>query len=178
MDHFLGLANEILPLLRANTLRGLIRTSGYYAFRSGQSAADVGHALHLIGAACVFARVPVAPVHFIEDLEDDWRRIFTIAAADSDHADAWPMICATSRVHAYSESEFEHVAAMLRTQLRRYGLDEQAPLGLWRFVVEQALPHALPRYQQIADRPHTLHAGWPAAPTPWPIQARARIPLH
>lgn len=159
----LALALEILPLLRANTLRGLIRTSGYYAFRSGQTAAHVEHAMHLIGAACVLTRVPVAPVHYVDDLHDEWRRIFTVAAADSDYANAWPLICDSSRHHVYSEADFERVATVVRTQLAKYALLGQAPLGLWRLVVEQSLARALMRYEQIVAAHQTTkgNSAWP-----------------
>lgn len=149
MNHSLSLAHEILPLLRANTLRGLTRTCGYYAFRSGQEPANVGYALHLIGAACVLAYLPVAPIQFVEHLEDEWRGIFAIAAADSEYAGAWPLICAASRLHRYSECDFDRVADVVRTQLPAYAKAGETPLGLWRVLVDHALAQATARYEQI-----------------------------
>jgi hypothetical protein len=165
MDDRLALANEILPLFRANTLRGLTRTCGYYAFGSGRVTDDVGHALHLIGAACVLARVPVAPIRFVEHVEDEWRGIFAIAAADSIHAGAWPLMCAASRLHTYSESDFEQMAGVLRTQLKACAQAGPTPLGLWRIVVDHAFAQAAQRYEQIISLSRPPGLPYTAVPT-------------
>jgi hypothetical protein len=176
-DH-LPLAHEILPLFRANSLRGLTRTCGYYAFRSGRDPKAVGYALHLIGAACVLARAPVAPIRFVEQLEEEWRGIFSIAAADSVHAEAWPAVCAASRLHAYSESDFNHVASVF-PQVSVYAQAGETPLGLWRVVVDHAFAPAALRYAQIlalaeARQAETVWQRAPVYANPYAIRS---IPL-
>ena len=169
MNTQLALANDILPLFRANTLRGLTRTCGYYAFASGRDADAVGHALHLIGAACVLACIPVAPIHFVEHVEDEWRGIFAIAASESIYADAWPLMCAAARFHAYSESDFELVANVFRTQLKNYAEASRTPLGLWQLVVTHAFAQAAERYeseQQGSPPPERRDA---RVPSPLPL---------
>lgn len=110
-------ARELLPIFRANTVRGLQRTCGYYAFVVGRDVRTVRDALHLVGAACVLSCVPVAPVRYVEDVETDWRYIFQTVAGNSLHVGVWATLAAASRVYTYSESDFEGVAIALHRDI-------------------------------------------------------------
>lgn len=149
MNTALNAAFDLLPIFRANTLRGLTRTRGYYAYVVGRDAQAVDHALHLVGAACVLSCVPVAPIHFVEHVEAEWRAIFETAAFGSQHAGAWRILATASGLHAYSERDFDRVASALCVHVASREDAQQAPHALWCALLQGALAPAIERYEQI-----------------------------
>lgn len=145
----LHVANELLPIFRANALRGLTRTRGYYAYLVRRDVDTVGKALHLVGAACVWSCVPVAPIHFVDQVEPEWRHIFEIAAFGSIHAGAWNTLVEASRLHLYSESDFDQVASVFLNQLASHDAQKQTPYALWCALLDEALAPATCHYEQV-----------------------------
>lgn len=164
MSTALELACEVLPHFRANVLRGWVRTYGHYAAAIGRSPAKeavvIGKAMHLIGAACVLAQVPVAPIHFVERADGEWRDIFESARSESIHVlPEWDTLAISSRVHHYSEGEFDKIARSLEVAVPKHIPPKlQSPQNVWRVLIynkledETTIPErALVRYQEIIE---------------------------
>jgi hypothetical protein len=152
MNKALSAAFDLLPIFRANTLRGLTRTRGYYAYVVGRDADTVDHALHLVGAACVLSCVPVAPIHFVEQVEAEWRAVFETAAFGSLHAGAWRILATASGLHAYSERDFDRVASALCVHVATHEEAQQAPHALWCALLQGAFAPAIEHYEQVMLR--------------------------
>jgi hypothetical protein len=158
----LQLATEVLPHFRANVLRGWVRTYGHYATAIGRSEAKeaivVGKAMHLIGAACVMARVPVAPVHFVERADGEWRGIFESAASEHQHVlPAWDTLAVSSRVYSYTDQDFEKLGKVLNELIpKHFPPTWQSPKKVWLYLIHTKiegqttwLTRALSRYEEI-----------------------------
>lgn len=171
----LQLATQLLPHLRRNVLAGHVRTYGYYAEAIGRDgsrdAIAMGRPLHLIGAACVLARVPVFPLHFVERADGEWRPIFESAASELVHvAPQWDLLAVSSRVYAYSGKDFDLLDKLLRDRIPRFVPEEtQNPKRLWEWLIHSKfegvpiLERALKRYEEIVEHARQLRR--PAGPT-------------
>ena len=164
MSTSLELAREVLPHFRANVLRGWVRTYGGYAAAIGRSPAKeavvIGKAMHLIGAACVMARVPVAPIHFVERADGDWRGIFESAASESIHVlPEWDTLAVSSRIYRYTEADFAKIAKAIEQVIpKHFPAEFQSPRDVWHVLIHNKLKdgstileRALVRYREIIE---------------------------
>src|SRR5205823_5201263 len=115
MSTALQIAADVLPHFKENVLSGRAQTYGHYARAIGRNAARespvIGKAMHVIGAACVMARVPAAPIHYVERADGEWRGIFESAASESIHVlPAWDTLAVSAGIHKYSEKDFATIA--------------------------------------------------------------------
>src|SRR5438105_1258072 len=140
MASTLQLAAEVLPHFQENVLRGWPRTYGFYAHAIGRNQATeamvIGKAMHAIGAACILTRVPVAPIHFVERADGEWRGVFESAWSESTHVlPAWNTLAVSARVHKYSEQDFSKIAKAIQIIPKHFPSDWQSPQQLWNYLI-------------------------------------------
>ena len=74
------LAIQVLPYFAGYVLAGHVHPYGVYAKAIGRDPAKesmvIGKAMHAIGAVCVLAAIPVAPLYFIKRADGEWRGVF------------------------------------------------------------------------------------------------------
>lgn len=112
------IALQILPHFARHVLAKRQHTYGYYSKVIGRPPTEsilVGGAMHAIGVACVFARVPVAPLVYVERADRGWRGIF-----ESDVLERklvlphYELLFIVARKYDYTERDFERVDYVLR----------------------------------------------------------------
>lgn len=113
------LALEVLPHLEANVLAGLTLTYGFYARAIGRSpskdAMAIGKAMHIIGATCVMARIPVAPLHYVSRLDQEWRGIFEGDSIERAYVlPHYDLLLVSARVYRYTKHDFVQLEMGLR----------------------------------------------------------------
>jgi len=162
MSTALELATAVLPNFKKNVLGGRRRTYGYYARFIGRDPAKesmvIGKAMHVIGAACIMARVPVAPIYFVERADGEWRGIFENAASESLHVRPfWTTLFVSSRIYKYTEDDFARVERLLNELIPRYFPAKwQTPHRIWTYLIYTKtqcgttwLQRALAHYEEI-----------------------------
>ncbi|MDH4449631.1 MAG: hypothetical protein QE265_03445 [Rhodoferax sp.] len=172
MTSALSIAAEVLPHFRANVMSNWTYTYGHYAAAIGRSAAKegvvIGKAMHVIGAACVMAKVPVAPIHYVERADGEWQGIFERAASESIHVRPhWPTLAVSSRVHRYTDEDFNLVSRLLNELIPRYFKPEwQTPANIWIYLIHTVaendqtwLQRALASYEEVIAKARAVRGG-------------------
>ena len=169
MADSLSIAQSVLPHLLEHVARGpqWIRSYGFYAERIGMKAEQgglaIGMAMHTIGAACVLAKVPVIPIHYVERADGEWRGIFESEYAEKCYVlSHWNLLATSSRVHVYTEANLGSVAKALNTVIPAHLQSLSTPKQLWRFLIYNESSHgvtwlhrALPAYEASIELART-----------------------
>lgn len=155
-------AFEILPHFAKNVLAKRVRTYGHYAQCIGltpsKDGLKVGHAMHVIGAACVFRCVPIAPLHYVKGADGEWRKVFKSDPLEArDVLPHYDALLTSARAYEYNEQDFQNISesidAMVNTgSIKDYDL---SPHHLWHWAIvnkpegykETYFERALSRYK-------------------------------
>src|SRR6266581_811840 len=102
------IALEVLPHFRESVLAGRVLSYGVYAKAIGRDVATesivIGHAMHAIGGMCAFAAIPVAPLHFVQRADGEWRGIFESDASErTEVLPHYDLLQLAARIHTYNE---------------------------------------------------------------------------
>ena len=139
------IAIELLPSFTENVLAKRVRSYGWYAAQIGRSPAKesmvIGMGMHAIGAACVFANVPVAPLYYVERQDGEWRGVFEAGSTESIHIlPHYDLLYVTAREHQYTRAELDKLDLALREVLPKIlPSDYLSPHDLWQFAVHYQL---------------------------------------
>ncbi len=139
------IALSVLPHFAANVIARRIRTYGHYASAIGRDPATegvvIGHAMHAIGAACILCRVPLAPLHFVERADGNWRGVFESNPTESIHVlPHYDVLYVAAREYGYSETDFQKVEKALREVIpKHFPSDFSSPHDLWLFSIHKKL---------------------------------------
>ena len=166
------LAIEVLPHFAKNVLAGHVHSYGVYAKAIGRDPAKesmvIGKAMHAIGAVCVLAAIPVAPLFFIKRADGEWRGVFESDVHERTYVlPHYDLLYITAREFKYSESDFARVEKGLKEVLPKYlRPDQLSPHDIWRWSIYAKLPDsttpletALARYQEFFDKAKAARDG-------------------
>jgi hypothetical protein len=135
------LALEVLPHFQQAVLGRCVYTYGHYAIKVGRSSASdsmaIGQAMHALGAGCVLAGVPVAPLFFVERADGEARGVFEGDLAETRHVlPHFDLLYVTAREHPYSTAEFDKIDKALRTAFPAHLKPTQlSPHDLWHVLI-------------------------------------------
>lgn len=165
MSSAIEIAASTLPHFQENVLRGSPRSYGYYARAIGRDPAKesmvIGMAMHVIGAACIFARIPVAPLFYLERAGEDWRGIFESEYAEKTHVKPhWDVLLVSSRVYRYKPKDFDVLKKAIEEVLPQvFTKAGQSPRALWRYIIYRESPsggtwlnRALAEYEKVIEQ--------------------------
>lgn len=165
------IALELLPHFSENVLAKSVLSYGWYAKKIGRSPAKesmvVGMGMHAIGAACVFAKMPIAPLHFVKSANDGWRGVFESDPVEKEYVfPHYSLLEVTAREYGYTATEMAKLDRALRVVLPKIlPEDYLSPHALWRFAIYFKLKNgstpwldALARYEQILETLRANHA--------------------
>ena len=114
------------------------------------------------------ARVPVAPIHYVERADGEWRGIFERAASESFHVfPAWSTLAVSAHIHTYTEEDFRLIGKVLNELVPKYFSPEwQSPRKLWVHLIYTKaegettwLRRALTKYEQIIEPARKARSG-------------------
>ena len=153
-------ALEVLPHFAAHVVAKRRHTYGYYSAQVGRRASEsvvIGKAMHAIGVACVFARVPVAPLFYVERADHKWRGIFEKDGLERTGVlPFYNLLRVTAREYDYSNNDFSMVDKVLREVLPSLLPQVMlSPHDLWHLALSPMkdgttfFSHAVTRYQKI-----------------------------
>jgi hypothetical protein len=113
------IALEILPHFAENVLARQVFSYGVYAYAVGRDVANgsiaMGPAMHAIGAVCVFARIPVAPLYFVKRSNSQSAQVFTNDPLESQRVlQHYSTLFVAAREYHYSRRDFERLESALR----------------------------------------------------------------
>lgn len=156
------IAIEVLPYFAKNVLAGRVHPYGVYAKDIGRDPSIesmvIGKAMHAIGAVCVLAMVPVAPLYFVRRADGEWPGIFESDYAESTYVlPHYDLLYVTAREFHYSENDFARVEKGLREVLPKLS-DDFSPHDVWRWAIytklnngTTPLERALEKYQVLRE---------------------------
>ena len=130
------IALEVLPHLAKNVMARHVFSYGHYAAATGRNPAKdsmaIGQAMHAIGAACVFARVPVAPLHFVKRADRRDAQVFVSDPLENqrvtEHHDT---LLVAAREYCYTEPDFQRIEVELRETIP----NDWSPHLMWHVAV-------------------------------------------
>jgi len=135
------IALELLPSFTANVLKKSVCSYGWYAAKIDRNPSKesmvVGMGMHAIGAACVFAKVPIAPLHYVKRDDDGWRGVFERDPVENVHVlPHYNLLYVTAREHNYTAAKMAKLDRALRDVLPRIlPEDYLSPHQLWQFTI-------------------------------------------
>ena len=158
------IAIEIMPHFALRVLAGRVCSYGTYAKAIGRDPAKesmvIGQAMHAIGAACVLAGVPVAPLYFVKRADGGWRGVFEADVFERIHVlPHYELLYVTAREYKYTASDFGKVERVLQEVLPRHlRPDQLSPHDIWGIVIHNKnkdsitlLEKAIAKYKMIFD---------------------------
>ena len=160
------LALAILPHLAEAVLGRRVMTYGYYASRieldPAKNAIQIGHAMHTIGAACVFRCVPVAPLHFVQRADAGWRGVFESDPLEArDVLPHYNTLYIAAREYRYSKDDFQSIENWLHkvAEIGSFPSYSLSPHHLWHLAIgtkpkdsaETYFERALSAYTKFID---------------------------
>jgi hypothetical protein len=156
------LAIEVLPHFERAVLAGHVYAYGHYASAIGRSSETesmiIGKAMHAIGAVCVLAKIPIAPLHFVRRADGEWRGVFESNTHERIHVlPHYNLLYVTARDYKYTTSDFARVRKALADVLPKYlPSDQLSPHDIWRWALHAKLKDgrtpwelALARYREL-----------------------------
>lgn len=159
------LAIEVLPHFAKNVLAGHVRPYGNYAKAIGRDPAKesmvIGKAMHAIGAVCVLAGIPVAPLFFIKRADGEWRGVFESNVDERTYVlPHYDLLYVTAREFEYSTNDFARIEKGLKEVLPKYlRPDQLSPHDIWHWAIytklkdsTTPLQRALAKYQELFER--------------------------
>jgi hypothetical protein len=163
------IALEVLPHFKENILAGRVLTYGVYARAIGRKpskdAMAIGKAMHIIGATCVLARIPIAPLHYVSRADHEWRGIFESDSIEQRYVlPHYDLLLVTARVYRYTEEDFRRIEKGLREVIPRYiPRHLSSPHQVWHIVAlnklddgRSILDVALEAYREILAGANSL----------------------
>jgi hypothetical protein len=164
------IALELLPAFIESVLAKRVYAYGTYAAKIGRNSAKesmvVGMGMHAIGAACVFAMVPIAPLYYVKRQDSAWRGVFEADPVEAVHVlPHYDLLYVTAREHEYTATEMAKLDRALRDTLPKILPDDYlSPHDLWRFAIYYKLKNgstpwleAIAHYEQIKDQIRVRH---------------------
>ena len=121
----------------------------------------VGIGMHAIGAACVFANIPIAPLHYVRRDDGAWRGVFEEDPTESTYVlPHYDLLFVTAREYQYTAPELAKLDRALRTVLPKIlPEDYLSPHRLWQFAIYYKLKSgstpwldALAHYEQLMEQ--------------------------
>jgi hypothetical protein len=162
------LALELLPHFQRAVEARHVYTYGHYANAIGRNSARdslaIGQAMHALGAACVLAGVPVAPLHYVERGDSGWTGIFESDPLECLHIlPHYDLLYVTAREHSYTTEDFQRIDKALRVVFPKHLKPSQlSPHDLWHVLIYAKLKDgttilelSLSKYRDMLE---TLHA--------------------
>lgn len=156
------IALEFLPHFKESVLAKRVLPYGWYAEKIGRNPAResmvVGMGMHAIGAACVFAKIPIAPLYYVRRADIGWRGVFTSDLVEKEHVlPHYDLLEVTAREYKYADAELAKLDRALREVLPKIlPKDYLSPHDLWHFSIYFKLKSgstpwldALAHYNQI-----------------------------
>jgi hypothetical protein len=160
----LELAVDVLPHFAKHVVAGQVRSYAVYANAIGRDPAKesmlIGKAMHIIGAVCVFAAIPIAPLHYVTRSDGEWRGVFQADPNESLHVlPHYDLLYVVARAYKYSEEDFERIDNGLRNVLPKHlPPDYISPHHVWHWVIYTKLKdgrtvfeRALARYSELRE---------------------------
>ena len=114
------------------------------------------------------AKIPVAPIHYVERADGEWRGIFEKAAGESVHVlPAWNILAVSSRVHRYTEGDFALIEKLLNELIPKHFPQQwQTPAKIWSYLIDAKpegeatwIQRAVAAYEQIIANARQARAG-------------------
>ena len=111
------IALEVLPHFARNVLVRHVFSYGHYADAIGRNSANesmaIGPAMHAIGAACVFARIPVAPLYFVKRADSQDAQVFVSDPLENQLVtEHYDILFVAAREYPYTEQDFQRIKAL------------------------------------------------------------------
>jgi hypothetical protein len=130
------IALEVLPHFAKNVLAGYVFSYGHYAAVTGRSAAKesmaLGKAMHAIGAACVFAKIPVAPLYFVKRADNQDPQVFVSDPLENQCVIGYyDTLFVAAREYRYNEQDFRRIEVSLRETIPNWW----SPHQMWHVAV-------------------------------------------
>lgn len=116
------IALEVLPHFSRNVLAQHVLTYGFYADAIGREQAKesmiIGQAMHAIGAACVFAKIPVAPLYFLKRQDNKGAEVFLNDPLENQRiSEHFSTLFVSAREYSYTEEDFQRIEKTLREKI-------------------------------------------------------------
>lgn len=154
------IAIDILPHFSSNVLKGNVQTYGYYANKIGRKPEKesmiIGPAMHLIGAACIFGSIPVAPLYFIKNSCGKRENVFTNSIIEKEYVyEHKTTLYVVARDNRYIENDFERIDRGLKQIMP----EQWSPHDCWGVAITRKpkgsnktyFELALEKYKQIFE---------------------------
>lgn len=155
------IALEVLPHFADAVLSRRVLTYGHYAKAIGRSpqkeAIAIGKAMHVIGGICVYGRIPVAPLFFVQRADGEWRGVFEEDPLEAERVlPHYNTLYVSAREYQYSEDDFRRI----RRGLAEVVPNKWSPHFVWHFAVvnkpkgsqETYFQHALKSYVESIEK--------------------------
>lgn len=119
-----------------NVLAGQVCSYGHYAAVTGRNSATeamaIGPAMHAIGAACVFTKVPVAPLYFVKRADNQDTQIFASDPLENALVtEHYNVLFIAAREYHYTEQDFQRIETVLREKIP----NDWSPHFMWHVSV-------------------------------------------
>lgn len=154
------IALEVLPHFAKNVLARRVCSYGHYAKATGRNSAKqsmaIGPAMHVIGSACVFAKIPVAPLYFVKRADNQDAQVFVSDPLENQRvAEHYDTLFVTAREYLYTEQDFQRIEVGLREKIP----NDWSPHFMWHYAVvnkpkgsdETYFERALAIYKEIIE---------------------------
>lgn len=158
------LALELLPHFHAAVTARQVYTYGHYANAIGRDSASdsmaIGKAMHALGAACVLAGVPIAPLYYVERADGEWKGVFESDSSERTHVlPHYDLLYVTAREHSFTTDDFQRIDKALRVAFPKHlKPDQLSPHDLWHVLIyaklkdgHSILEKALANYREMLN---------------------------
>ncbi len=158
------IALHVLPFFAKNVLSHNPLSYGYYARKIGRDPAKeamiIGQAMHVIGAVCIFQRLPVAPLHYVKRFEGEARQVFASNPLETEHVlPHVNLMRVVASKYQFTGAEFEKLAEAMRRVLIGKAQSHWKPHYLWRYAIKEKPKDSAATFFQLAlSRYETLYA--------------------
>lgn len=130
------IALSLLPIFQSNVLARRRLTYGFYARAIGLDPATdapaIGPPMHAIGAACVLANIPVAPLYYVKRADRESARVFESNDIERRHVQPHRgILYVAAREYSFTADEFHRVERGLRDVIPRVW----SPHRIWETVI-------------------------------------------
>ena len=157
------LALDLLPHFQRAVEARHVFSYGHYANIIGRDSARdslaIGQAMHALGAGCVLAGVPVAPLHYVEREDGGWTGIFESDSSERIHVlPHYDLLYITAREHSYTAEDFQRIDKALRVAFPKHLKPSQlSPHDLWHVLIYAKLNNGITIFSHQLEKYRAMH---------------------